>query len=186
MKLNLITRPDKGKTASRRLRREGVIPAVLYSKGQSGEPIAIEREAFASFLRQVAKGHLSTTVFVLADPSGKQRRALVKEIQYNVTNYEVIHLDFEELFDEQSINVKVPIECIGVADCVGVKQGGVLRQVIRHVRVRCLPRDIPSEFKLDVSKLDMRQSLRLRDIAMPETVRPIANLNEVAVGIVKR
>ncbi len=186
MKINLITRADQGKTASRRLRREGVIPAVLYSRGQAGESIAIEREAFASHLRQVQKGHLSTTVFTLVDPSGKERKALVKEIQYHPTSYEVIHLDFEELLKEHPINVKVPIECIGVAECVGVKQGGVLRQVIRHLRVRCLPKDIPVDFKLDVSKLEMRQSLRLRDISLPETLRPLADLNEVAVGIVKR
>lgn len=186
MKLNLITRADKGKTASRRLRREGVIPAVLYSQGQAGETIAIEKDGFAAYLRQVQKGHLSTTVFTLVDPSGKERQAIVKEIQYHPTNYEVLHLDFEELLKEQATNVKVPIECIGVADCVGVKQGGVLRQVIRHLRVRCLPKDIPADFKLDVSKLEMRQSLRLRDIQLPETLRPLADLNEVAVGIVKR
>ncbi len=101
-------------------------------------------------------------------------------------NYSVIHLDFEELHSDVPVTVKVPIEMTGVVDCIGVKLGGILRQVIRHVKVRCLPKDIPSCFYLDVKSLDLRQSRRLNDLEIPETLRPLVDLNEVAVLIAKR
>lgn len=186
MKLQLTNRSAKRKSEAKKLRREGYIPAVIYSKGEAGETVSVKKEEFSTFLRHLEKGRLPTTVLTLASSSGKDRKAIIKDIQYNVVNYEVISLDFEELHDDRPVNIKVPVECQGGAECIGVKLGGVLRQVIRHVRVRCLPRDIPSVFTLDVTNLDMRQSRRLSDIAWPETVRPLADLNEVAVVIVKR
>ncbi len=71
-------------------------------------------------------------------------------------------------------------------DCVGVKLGGVLRQVIRHVRVRCFPKDMPTFFELDISELGLKQSKRFSDIEIPKTVRPLVDLNEVVAVIVKR
>ena len=122
----------------------------------------------------------------MVDDKNKERRVILKDITYNPINYQVIHLDFEELHKDVKINMKVPIEMTGVVDCIGVKLGGVLRQVIRHVKVRCLPKDIPECFFLDVKNLDLRQSRRLEQLEIPETVKPIANMKEVAVLIAKR
>ncbi len=185
MKLKLLKRSAERKLDAKRLRREGLIPAVCYSKGKVGENIAVDATEFKSFLRQVLPGRLPTTIFSLVD-QGKERRVIIKDIQYNIINYDVISLDFEELHDNQHVNIKVPIESSGANECIGVKLGGVLRQVIRHVRVRCLPKDIPAFFTLDVTELQMSQSKRLSDIKWPETVRPLADLKEVAVVIVKR
>jgi large subunit ribosomal protein L25 len=110
----------------------------------------------------------------------------LKDITNNPVSYQVIHLDFEELHKDVKVNVKVPIEMTGVVDCIGVKLGGTLRQVIRHVKVRCLPQDIPACFYLDVKNLDLRQSRRLEQLEIPPTVKPIANMKEVAVLIAKR
>ena len=129
---------------------------------------------------------MPTSVFTLVDDKGKERKAIIKDIQYNVTNYQVIHLDFEELLDDIKVNIKVPIEFIGAAESPGVKLGGVVRQVIRHLKVRCLPKDIPTYFLLDVKDLGPRQSKRLKDLNIPQTIRPLADLNEVALVIVKR
>lgn len=186
MKLEITPRKAKSKSEVNKLRREGFIPAVLYVKGKEGETLAVKSAEFAAFLRNVKAGHLPTTVFTLTDSKGKGRRAIIKDIQYNITNYSVIHLDFEELVDGEKVNVKVPIECIGMADCVGIKLGGVLRQVIRHVRVNCLPKDLPENFTLDIKELGIKQSKRLSDIEIPKNVRPLANLNEVVAVIVKR
>jgi len=111
---------------------------------------------------------------------------ILKEIQYEPTTYDVIHLDFIELFEDHKINVKVPIECVGAAECPGVKLGGVLRQVIRSFPVSCLPKDMPEVFQMDVRTMGMRDSRRLSDLEIPETVRPLVDLHEVAVAIVKR
>lgn len=187
MKLQLFKRTGQKKSESNAIRRAGQIPAIIYVQGKPAETIAVSQSELTSTLRQVIPGRLSTTVITLVDEGGKQRRVLIKDIQYHVTTYEVTHLDFEELHDNVKVNLNVPIECVGVVDCVGVKLGGVIRQVIRHLRVRCLPRHIPSSFELDIRSLGPREAKRLLDLPMPEGVRPLtSNMNEVAVVIVKR
>lgn len=187
MKLQAVKRAAHSKSEAKKLRREGFIPAVLYVKGKEGETLAVQASEFNTHLRQVKSGHLPTTIFSLVDEKGKERRVLVKDIQYNVTSYAVTHLDFEELLPKHKVNVKVPIECVGQVDCVGIKLGGVLRQVIRHMRL-CVedPKDIPPYFELDIRELGLKQSKRLSDIPLPKTARPLDNLNEVVAVIVKR
>lgn len=186
MKLQTKPRSAVKKSETNRLRREGFIPAVLYGKGKEGETFTVQSSEFAALLRQVRSGHLPTTTFKLVDEKGKERKAVIKDIQYNITTYDVIHLDFEELLADTKISIKVPIECVGADGCPGVKLGGVLRQVIRHMKVSCLPKDMPTYFTLDVKDLGMGQSKRLSDIQLPNTLRPLSNLSEVAAVIVKR
>lgn len=186
MKLETKQRAANSKSEVNTLRRQGYIPAVLYVRGKEGITFAVKASEFGAYLRQVKSGHLPTTIFTLVDDKGNERKAVIKDIQYDITTYNVIHLDFEELVKDHKVNVKVPIECTGVVDCVGIKLGGVLRQVIRHVRVRCLPKDLPAYFELDIRELGLRQSKRLKDLSIPETVSPLVNLNEVVAVIVKR
>ena len=186
MKLNTVPREAKKKSEVNRLRREGFIPAVLYVKGKEGKTFAVKSNEFSAHLRGVRSGHLPTTIFQLVDSNGKESKAIIKDIQYNITTYDVTHLDFEELLANEKVNVKVPIECVGAAECLGIKLGGVLRQVIRHIRVNCFPKDIPTYFELDVKELGLKQSKRLSDLTIPQSVRPLGNLNEVAAVIVKR
>ncbi len=186
MKINVFKRPAGKKSEVSKLRREGHIPAVLYHRGKESETVAIQSNQFQSHLRQVEPGRLSTKIFTLVDEQGKEKRAILKEIQYDVISYNVIHLDFEELVENTPVRLKVPIECVGGAECPGVKLGGVVRQVIRQFHVSCLPKDIPEVLYLDIKSLGQAESRRLSDSKLPETIRPLANLNEVAVVIVKR
>ncbi|ADI38181.1 50S ribosomal protein L25 [Waddlia chondrophila 2032/99] len=186
MKLKFEQRTAEKKSDSRSLRNLGKIPAVLYVRGKDSEAIAVDAADFETVLRTVKKGRLSTTKLALVDGTGKERNVLVKDIQYHVTTYNVLHLDFEELLDNVKIKVKVPIECVGEVDCVGIKLGGVLRRVIRYLRVHCLPKDLPEFFKMDVKTLGLKESRKLSDLEIPETVRPLMDLNEVAVTIAKR
>lgn len=186
MKLKILSRESQKKSETKKIRREGNIPAVIYVRGKPTDAIAISGPEFNAVLRTMQPGRLSTTKFTLSDAHGKPRHAILKEIQYEPTTYKVQHLDFEELFDDAKVSVKVPIECTGVADCVGIKLGGFLRQVIRHMRVRCLPKDIPSVFQIDVRNLAMYDTKRLSDLQISQTIRPLADLNEVAVVIAKR
>lgn len=186
MKLQVLKRDNLKKSETKRLRREGYIPGALYVKGKATDAIALSGAEYTALVRTITPGRLSTAVFTLVDAQGHQRRAILKEIQYEPTTYRVDHLDFEELFDDVKIKVKVPIEFTGVVDCIGVKLGGVLRQVIRYLRVACLPSDIPEFLPLDVRSLQMAEKKRLSDLEIPPTVRPIANLNEVVVVVAKR
>jgi large subunit ribosomal protein L25 len=186
MELQYITRPANKKSDAKKLRREGYIPAIIYARNKESETIAIKSSEFTALMRKVQPGRLSTTIFTLSGGNQGQRRAIIKDIDYKVTTYDVLHLDFEDLVEGRPINVKVPIECVGVADCVGVKLGNVIRQVIRRLKVRCLPKDIPSVFEIDVRAMGPRETRRLKDLSIPQTLRPLADLNEVAIAMVKR
>ena len=186
MKLSFFSRKVEKKCDVKRLRRDGKIPAVLYSNGKKGETITVMREEIDALLRKVKKNHLPTTILTFVGEDKKERKAIVKEIQYHVTTYQVIHIDFEELHDDVKVRLKVPIKNVGAADCVGVKQGGVIRTVMRHLKVECLPKDIPTSFDIPVKDLSIGASQRLKMIDLPKDVRPLMDLNEVAVVVAKR
>lgn len=185
MQLTVTKRSCQKKSEVKQMRREGNIPAILYAPGKDPETLVVNGTEFATHLRGIAPGQLSTTVFTL-NVEKKKLKAVLKEVQYEITSYRVSHLDFEELNSDVPVQVKVPINITGVAECVGIKLGGFLRQVIRFVKVECLPQNIPAEFIVDVRDLGIGQSLRLTDIAIPETLRPIAKMDEVVVVIAKR
>lgn len=186
MRLQFFKRNVLKKSETKKIRREGGIPCALYVRGKATDNIIVNSTEFGALTRGLQPGRLSTTVFNLVDEQGKMRRAILKEVQYEPTTYAVLHLDFEELFDDVKVKLKVPVECSGAVDCVGIKLGGVLRQVIRHVLVCCLPKDIPAAFQLDVKSLALFESKRLSEIEIPQTIRPLTNLNEVVVVIAKR
>lgn len=186
MKLNVTKRVKEKATDAHIARRTGKIPGVIYSRGKEGNMVYLQDADFAAILRTVPKGMLSTQVVTLVDDKGAEKRALVKEIQYHPTTYQVLHVDFIELHDKTAVNVRVPVEMTGVADCAGVKQGGILRQVIRTVRVKCWPDAIPSSFSIDVKDLGIMQVKRLSDIAVPQGVKPLEDMKHVAVVVAKR
>jgi large subunit ribosomal protein L25 len=173
------------KSDTKQIRREGKIPAILYSAGQPNAQLIVSKDEMGAILRHMKAGHLGTTVFHLT-LDGKKRRAIIKDIQYQLTTYDISHIDFEELFDDVPVNVKVPIQCVGVAECAGVKLGGFLRQIIRHVRVECLPKHIPAYFLVDVQDLGIKQAKKLSDITIPQGVKPLAKMDEVVVVVSKR
>jgi len=186
MKLNMSKRVGTKKGDVKAMRREGNIPAILYSQKRPTENVVVNGTEFGAIIRQIEQGRLATTVITLVD--GKSEvRAIVKDIQYHPTSYQVLHLDFEELVDGVPVKLKVPVECTGVADCVGIKLGGFLRQVIRYVRVECEDsKNLPSNFEVDVRDLGIRQSRRLAEIPLPKGIRALTKLDEVVVVIAKR
>ncbi len=182
--MNLSAKKRTGDKTVNQIRRAGGIPAVFYSPGDSGHPIEVNGPQFEAAMRDIKPGRLATTKFTL-DIDGKKIQAIVKDIQYNRTTYQVIHLDFEELKKDVPVRINVPIECVGQEDCVGIKLGGFSRQIIRSVRVRCLPQDIPVEFKVDIRNLKMKQALRISAIPMPKGVETLVK-DEVVVVIGKK
>ena len=185
MKFIAAKRDAGNKSEIKKSRREGKIPAILYSKGEKGTEIVIDGIEFQKILNTTPTGTLSSKVFTL-EIEGKAHRAILKDIQYEVTSYRVLHLDFEELHEDLPVTLNIPIRCINTAFCAGVKLGGVVRQVNRYLRVTCLPKDIPSHFDADVQELAIGQSLRLSALQIPANVRPVTDLKEVAVVIARK
>lgn len=184
MKLAIFERAKLNKGETKRIRREGGIPALLYGANRSARHIYVQGAEFQTLLRQIPKGTLATTVFELQEGSHRVS-ALVKDIHYHVVDYTIQHLDFLLLEKETPVTVNVPIQVIGAADCPGIKLGGNLRQVLRSVKVRCLPAHIPQAFQLDVRAMQIGEAKRLSDLAMPAQIRPLAEMREVAVAIAK-
>ena len=185
MELAVFERKEIKKSCNKRLRNEGNIPAVIYAAGKKNENIFLKSQDFSAALRHIEKGKLSTVVFTLNEGK-KKRKAIIKDIHYDLTSYKVIHIDFEELEEKRLVNIKIPIVCTGVAECLGVKAGGVMRQVIRFLRVRCLPKHIPTELYIDVADINMGSAKRLSDIPLPEGVKPLDRISEVVVSVAKR
>ena len=185
MKLSLSKRKGETKSEMNLIRHRGNIPAVVYSKGKENHLVTINGIEFDSLLRTIQKGSLPTTIIEL-EGDGLSFKGIIKEIQYEPTTYKVIHLDILELQHEVPITLNVPIRCTGVADCQGIKLGGFLRQVVRHLKVKCMPKDMPKEFFVDIRDLGIKQTKRVKDIALPAGIAPQVSQNEVVVVIAKR
>lgn len=185
MKLKMYKREGAKKSELSQIRRAGNVPAVLYSAGKPSEMITLDGVELKAAMRSITPGQLSTTRFVLNN-EGKETPVIVKEIQYFPTSYDIRHIDLLSAEPKKTVKVRVPIEYVGVADCQGIKLGGFLRQVIRYVLVECSAESIPSSLSLDVKGLVIGQSKRLSDLEFPAGVRPLVDVNEVAVVIAKR
>jgi large subunit ribosomal protein L25 len=157
-------RSHRGKNEARRLRNTGNVPAVLY--GGRGEALALSVNAkqVTAILRSET-GH--NTLFQV-DLGGKQEPAIVKEWQVDPVSGRLLHVDLIRVAMDVRMKVKVPVHTFG--DPAGVKvQGGVFEVVAREVEVECLPADIPTEFKVDVSGLMLNQSVRASDLAIDKS-----------------
>ena len=183
MELKIRKREGALKSELGQIRREGNIPAVLYSPKKPSEMIVIDGVEMKTVIRNITAGRLSTTKFTLVDGE-KEVPAIVKGIQYHPTTYQILHMDF--MTPEEIVKVRVPIEYVGVADCQGIKLGGFLRQVIRYAKVECAPEKIPAAFFLDIRDLVIGQSKRMSDLTMPEGIRSLDSPKEVIVVIAKR
>ncbi len=110
MELPVTSRAAGKKTETKKIRREGNIPAILYSHGKEGEALTVDGKAFQKALYRLPKGSLGTQIFTLKK-DGKEIRALVKDVQYKCTNYDLHHLDFEEIDEKVPVKVKVALRC---------------------------------------------------------------------------
>ncbi|MEX0961510.1 MAG: 50S ribosomal protein L25 [Simkaniaceae bacterium] len=185
MKLTATKRAGNKKSELTRLRAAKEVPAVFYIAGKENQLIALDGSTFRKILQNVERGHLSTMRIEL-DIEGKSYSCLVREIQYHPTTYAIEHVDLQGLDETRLIDVNVPIRCLNVVDSVGIKLGGFKRDVKRHVRVRCLPKDMPSAFDIDIKGLNIGGTVRVRDLSIPSEVKPLVGEKEVLITIAKR
>jgi large subunit ribosomal protein L25 len=178
VKLTVSERTHLGSSESRRLRKQGLIPGVLYGRE---EPIAIavaERELRAA-LTTPAGSHAVLDVEI---DGGKQHSAILKEYQRDRVRGQITHVDLQEVRLDQPIQSAVVVTLIG--EPVGVKEGGVLSQVGNEVNVEGLPLEIPQHLELDVSGMQIGDSLRLADLAVPEGITFLDDPEETVLATV--
>jgi large subunit ribosomal protein L25 len=161
--IQAIPRKGTGKGVARSLRREGKIPAVIYGRGREPQALAVDTTALTRLLAQVAAATTLVDVTVEGRPAVK---ALIREIQRNpVRPSDIIHLDLYEVHADEKITVEVPVKLIGVPE--GVKNfGGVLDQIMHDIEIKVFPADIPEHIDVDVSALNIGQSIHVGDLSV--------------------
>src|SRR5579863_6130988 len=173
-------RETRGKNAARRLRVTGIVPAVLY--GGKGEPLALQvNTKHVSAILRSATGH--NTILTVKTQDG-EHSAIVKEYQVDPVKGTLLHLDLLRVAMDVRMRVKVPVHVFGEAQ--GVKlQGGVFEIVTREVEIECLPSDIPTEFRMDISGLMIGMQLRASDIQVdPAKIKILTDPTRVLSHVV--
>ena len=159
-------RTDEGKGASRRLRREGLVPAVIYGGDKDPQSVSlahnvmlqhVEHEAFFSHILDINVG-------------GKKEKAILKDIQWHAYKPAIMHMDFQRVSESSVIKVHVPVHFVGEDVAPGVKGGGIVTHQMTTVEVSCPAGKLPEYVEADVSALELGGSLHLSDIKLPAGV----------------
>jgi large subunit ribosomal protein L25 len=166
--LKAAPRADFGSRASRRMRRDGVVPGVVYSGGSDAQPFQVSERDIRSVLSEGA------ALFDLQIEGSKAVPVVIKEEQHHPVRGSIQHLDLMQVKLDEAIQAEVAIELEGVDDAPGVKGGGVLEHVTREVTVEALPTEIPDNICVDVSAMEVNDTLSLAVVTAPDGVKFVA------------
>ncbi len=173
-KLNVNVREGKGTSFARRLRLENKVPAILYHSGLEGTSLSIEKSELYKALK--------TGQFIFeVNVDDKNQFVLVKEIQYHPVTDEIIHVDFQQVKEDQKISLEVPLRTEGESE--GVKLGGILVQLLNVVTINCRPSNVPEALSIDVSELEMNSSLFVKDIVLPDDIEMVTAEDIAVVSV---
>jgi len=183
-KLRVKIRDKKGKGYARKLRREGILPAVLYGHHlKEGIPLEVELKEFRQFLSLHPEVREKVFILDLADQKkDSQREVIIKEIQREPVKRSLQHIDFYEITRGEEITTVVPLSFIGEAQ--GVKKGGIVEYLRREVEIECLPKDIPAAIEVDVTPLDIGHHLSVKDLKVSSKIKILDHPEERVVSVV--
>src|SRR5438309_1875377 len=173
-------RSDRGKNAARRLRRSGMVPAVIYGGKGDNIAVAVDPKSLHRVLRSEA-GRNTILKLDIADHGATN--AILKSWQVDPVKETFLHADFYRIAMDVAIRVTVPIHVVGEARGVKV-DAGILELVIREIEVECLPGDIPERIDVDVTDLGINQSLRVSDVPAPAKVKVLESADQVVVHVI--
>ena len=181
VQMDVSVRSKTGKEIARKLRRQGLVPAIIYGPGTDPIPLAVKLNELKKVLFRYRGEQILFNLNILDNGSSQQKLALVKELQYHPITDEIIHVDFYEISMEREVEVEVPVEIVGKAR--GVERGGHLQVLLHTITVACLPGLIPDKIQIDVSDLDIGDVIHVRDLTPPEGVRYLDDPDESVVTI---
>ena len=172
IELTAEPRTDLGKGASRRLRKAGLVPAIIY--GGDTDPVSINL-GHNDFLNQLDNESIYTQILSVKVGKSKKQDVILRDLQRHPFRQLIMHADFQRIDNKKVIHVTVPIHCINEEACHGVKmEGGLLNHLQSEIEIMCLPKNLPEYLELDVENLQLGESLHLSDIKMPEGVQIVA------------
>ncbi len=163
-------REDSGKGAARRLRREGMIPAVIYGAGKDAVSLKLNANTVYKQLRNEAFYSHILDVKV----GGEGTRVVLKALQRDPATDMVVHMDLLRVSSTQEITMHVPLHFVGEDTCPGKKAGGVANHLLVDLEISCLPKDLPEYIEVDMTRMDIGDSMHLSELKMPERVTLLA------------
>ena len=162
---------EQGKGASRRLRRSGKVPAILYGGHQEPKQLILDHQNLLTLL--VNEKFFSTILQLKID--GQPQAAILKDVQRHPAKNQVLHMDLQRVLENEKIRMTIPLHFKGAAGSPGVKtQGGIVSHLLNDVEVSCLPKDLPEFLEVDMSEMNMNDMKRLSDIPLPAGVSFVA------------
>jgi len=179
-KINLKAkiREELGKEAVKKLRGQGLVPAVVY-KGKKSLSIKVQaRELFEVIHTKAGENVL---VNLQVESKKSTQSAIIKEIQYHPVRGDVLHVDFNEISLTEALVVKVPIAVKGEAE--GIKEGGVVEHVLWEIEVECLPTEIPENIPVDVTPLKIGDSILVKELKVPKNVKILTDLSATVISL---
>jgi len=179
-KLEVEMRENTGTSVAKKLRREGVVPGVIYGGGQRTYPVQMKEKALADLLRKAASENVLVNLKVQGanDPN---KLVLLQDVQHETLSGRVEHVDFQAVREDEKIRASVPLHVTG--DAAGEKEGGLLEHQVHDLEVHCLPKDLPDSLSFDVSHLRLGEALHVGDLTLPEGVTALSG-PQVVVAIV--
>ncbi|MDB6147473.1 MAG: ctc [Spartobacteria bacterium] len=167
VKLKAEPRSETGRSAVRKLKARGIVPAVIYGGKEKPQPLQVSARDVHTMLSHAAGENILVELEIAGEKSNKS--ALIQEIQHAPLGGNVLHIDFHAISMDEAIQAEVPLEPTGVS--TGVKNfGGLLEQSLRSLAVECLPRDLPDRITVDVSAMNIGDTIHVRDIQLPQGV----------------
>ena len=173
--IQAFARTNKGKTSSRRYRRDGKVPAVIYGAGKNNENLLLNHNEIK---HNLDSGGFQAAIIDIKTEKGTEQ-VIVRDVQMHPYRAQVMHVDFQRVSATEKLHIAVPLHFIGGEECPGVyNEGGIESHLINEVDVECLPADLPEYLEVDVSGLNLHESVKLTDIKVPEGVVITALLHE--------
>src|SRR5213082_1159086 len=167
VKLKVEPRTETGRSAARRLKTRGIVPAVVYGGKQKSQSLQVSARDINAMLSHASGENILVELEIAGQKAS--RTALLQEVQHAPVGGDVLHVDFHAVSMDEKIQADVPLEALGVS--TGVKNfGGLLEQNLRVLPIECLPRDLPDKITVDVSALNIGDSIHVRDIKLPSGV----------------
>ncbi len=171
IQINAEPRSDSGKGASRRLRKEGLVPAIVYGGDKEPAMVSLKHNEFIHQLENEA----TYTQIINLSVEGKAEKVVLRDLQRHPFKNKLLHADFYRVNMNQTIHVNIPIHIINDDICVGLKmEGGMLTSLLNEIEVVCLPKDIPEYIAVDAENIHLGETLHLSEIQLPEGVESAA------------
>lgn len=183
IKLTAQPREAMGKEGAKKMRREGLIPSILYGPtSKKAIPLSLREKELENTLFARSRGGGNPLVNLRIEGEGDERVVIFKGSQRHPVTGRLLHIDLYEVLMDRKIVVEVPLHLVGKAE--GVAMGGILEQEVRTIKVECLPTHIPDRCEVDVTHLAIGDSLHIRDIRLPEGIKVKENPALTIVSIV--